>query len=463
MMHKTELENSFLETVAENKMIKKGDKVLCAVSGGADSMCLLHLLLKFKDELGIEKIAASHVNHLIRGEEADGDEAHVRAFCKEHKIELFTLREDVPALARRLSKGIEETARQVRYGYFEKLCLENAFDKLAVAHNLTDNCETVIFNLTRGSGTEGLRGILPVRDNIIRPLIDIGKDEIRCYCDSNGIAYRFDSTNKDAAYSRNRIRNNILPELSKLNPSYEKNVRNASRTFSEDSDFIKGEALSYINENAKYGRFDRENFLKLHVSLKKRVLMLLYKDVLSNNNGVLEKIHLDSALAFIEKGDSGKHIVLPQDVKLLCEFGIYRFEKCKASDLLKGKELLEGDNEFGKLNLYLEYFSKNTPKAPDIVYTLFKQAFFDCDKIVGGVYVRTRKTGDAVVGEGMTRSLKEFFINKKIPLSERDGYPIVCDEEGIIWVPRCSVADRVKITDETKNVLTIKIEDKEEG
>lgn len=461
MMHKTELENSFLETLSDNKMIKKGDGILCAVSGGADSMCLLYLLLKFKERLGISKLAASHVNHCIRGGEADGDEALVKEFCEKHDIEFFILKEDVPALAKKLSKGIEETARDVRYGFFERLCREHSFDKLAVAHNQTDNCETVIFNLVRGSGTDGLKGISPVRDNIIRPLIDVSSKDIREYCKNEGIAYRFDSTNEDVAYSRNRIRNNIIPQLEILNPSYAKNVRNTSKAVSEDSDFIKSNALSYINENTNNGRFSKETFSKLHISLKKRVLMLLYKEVLSNNNGVLEKTHLDSALGFIEKGDSGKYIMLPENVKLTCEFGFYRFEKISGTDALDETELNIGKNRFGSINLKLECFEKNAPKAPDIVYTLFKQAFLDCDKIKGGVYVRTRKTGDVIIGEGITRSVKEFFINKKIPRSERGAYPIICDDEGIIWLPACSVADRVKITDETKNVLTIKIEEEE--
>lgn len=460
MMHKAEFEQSFLKTVAKNKMIAKGDKVLCAVSGGADSMCLFYLLLKYAKALGITKLAAAHVNHCIRGDEADGDEECVKAFCKDRGVMLFTLREDVPSLARKLSTGIEETARKVRYDYFKRLCEENGFNKLAVAHNLTDNCETVIFNLTRGSGADGLRGILPVRENIIRPLIDLNKDDIRDYCKNEGIAYRFDSTNSDVNYSRNRIRNNILPELYKLNLSFEKNIKNAAESLSEDADFIRGEAVSYINKNVKNGRFDKESFLKLHVSLKKRVLMLLYKEILSNNNCVLEKTHLDRAMTFIENGDSGKYIVFPDDVKLYCEFGNFYFEKIGERAALQSTLLSEGCNEFGDLNLHLEYFLRNSPKAPDIVYTLFKQAFFDCDKIIGEIYVRTRKTGDTIVGEGITKSVKEYFINKKIPISKRDSYPIVCDEKGIIWVPEMCVTDRVRITGETKNVITIKIEDK---
>ena len=462
MMYQAELEKSFLKTVAENDMLKKGDSVLCAVSGGADSMCLLHLMLKYKDRLGIEKLAAAHVNHCIRGKEADDDEALVKSFCDQNGVKLYVLRKDVPALASKLSKGIEETAREVRYGFFDELSLEHGFNRLAVAHNLTDNCETVVFNLVRGSGTDGLRGIAPVRGSVVRPLIDVSGEEIRGYCKNENIVYRFDSTNADVAYSRNRIRNNILPELEKLNPAFAKNARNASKTLSEDADFIKSQALAYIKENAKGCRFDRESFLKLHVSLKKRVITLLYKEFLSNNNLTLERVHLESALAFIEKGESGKHIVLPENVKLLGEFGTYHFEKAIKEETVEKNELLFGDNAFLKDNIFVERFERNAPKAPDIVYTLFKQAFFDCDKIVGEIYVRTRKTKDSIRADGITKSVKEFFINKKIPLSERASYPIVCDREGIIWVPEMCVADRVKITDETKNVLTVKIKKNEE-
>ena len=457
-MHKTELEKRFFETLAENGMLNVGDKVLCAVSGGADSMCLLHLMLKFKSELGIRELCAAHVNHCIRGDEADCDEACVSAYCEQKGVKLYTLRKDVPAVARELSKGIEETARQIRYGYFDELCALHGFDKLAVAHNLTDNCETVIFNLVRGSGADGLRGIMASRDNIIRPLIDISKDEIRAYCKDEGIAYRFDSTNADVAYSRNRIRNNVLPELAILNACFERNVRNASVSLIEDADFIKTQAAEYVNENASGGRFTAESFTKLHPALKKRVLMLLYKNVLSSSSAVIEKIHLDRALSFIESRDSGKYIVLPHGVKLFCEFGVFHFEKKNGASDAESVALTDGDNIFADEAIKLLRFKRNAPNTPDIVYTLFKQAFFDCDKIIGEIYVRTRKAGDRIASDGITKSVKEFFINKKIPLTKRDVYPIVCDAEGIIWVPEMCVADRVKISDGTENVLTLKIE-----
>lgn len=461
MTLKRRLEEEFLLTVKKYNMILAGDRVLCAVSGGADSLCLLELLYKYRDSFNI-KLSCAHINHCIRGKEADDDEQKVREECEKRGIELFVLKKDVPLLAKKLGLGLEQTAREVRYDYFDLLCNKYGFNKIAVAHNSTDNSETVLFNLIRGSGLSGLKGISPIRDKIIRPLINVNKDDIRNYCREYGLNFCVDSTNSDIIYTRNRLRNNVIPELMVINNLYDKNIRKACDTISEDLSYIHSEAKKYIDENCSNGIIEGKSFRKLHISLKKRVLTILYQAFLSNNNIVLDSINLNDALTFIDKSTSGKYIMLPQDVIFYCSFDNFCFKKDVSKCSNKKVNLTEGKNYFENEIILLKAFEKNASSSPDIVYTLFKQAFLDYDKIKGEIFVRTRMEADKIYADGITKSVKEYFINRKIPVTERNSYPIICDNEGIIWVPEMCVADRVKIDGQTKNVITIKIINNEE-
>lgn len=458
-LHRVQIE--FNNNIVKYRMLCDAKSVLIALSGGSDSVCLFHLMHGLSEASGV-KVYAAHINHCIRGKEADDDESFVRSLCEKFGVQLFVLRENVPEIAKQTGKSLETAARDVRYSFFNKLCDEHGIDKIATAHNSSDNTETFIFNVARGSGLSGLKGIAPVRGRIIRPLITCTKAEIEEYCTQNGYEYRTDKTNFDTEYTRNFIRHEISPRLEKINQNIHSLLRNTCDCISEDEDFIEHYAYGFITEKAESGCFDANEFNKLHPALKKRVIKLLYQSFSGNNNSkMLQSVNIDSAVWFIESNKSGKSIGLPGNVKLVNEFGKIGFSLYNTENL-SNVIICDGNNYFGDECITSETHNISDSDCPEIIYTLLKKAFFDSDKIVGDIFVRTRKNSDKIKAENITKSVKEFFINKKIPLSLRDKYPIFCDDEGIIWVPQLSVADRVKVTEKTKRIKIIKIKEKED-
>lgn len=233
--------NSIREAVTEHGMLVCGDEVVCALSGGADSVSLLHALHTLSGELGIT-VSACHVNHGLRGEESDGDMAFCQRLCERLGVELYLLQTDVRKRQQK-HESIEETARKVRYEFFAGV---SDGKKLATAHNLNDSTETVLLNMMRGTGLKGLCGIPPVRGNIIRPLIYCSREEVERYCSENGLDYVTDKTNLSDDYTRNKVRHSILPEMLKINPSFLDTAARMQKNLREDSGY-----LEVIAEDAK--------------------------------------------------------------------------------------------------------------------------------------------------------------------------------------------------------------------
>lgn len=456
MIKNREVEFKFNSSIVKYNMLQCCKSVLVALSGGADSVCLYKLMLGISDKYGF-KLYAAHVNHCIRGADADNDEAYVRSLCKNDGVELFVLKADVPAEAIRLGIGTEECARNIRYRFFNDICDRHGIDKIAVAHNAGDVAETLIFNIARGSGISGMRSISPCRDRIIRPLIEISKSDIEEYCKENGYKYCIDVTNYDTDYTRNFIRHKIMPMMLDLSPEFNKSVRRLCDSACEDADFISKCALDYVNEKTKDGVIDRNDFARLHISVAKRVIILLHRNVQNDTLVSLESKHLEKAYGFIRTSVSGRSMELPGKVVLRIEFDKAVFFKAESGFEYAFEELTQEVNDFYNYEIAVKTFEK-ADRLLD-----FKShfcAFLDNDMIDGNVYVRTRKAGDVIVAEKITKSVKEFFINKKIPISQRDHYPIICDNKGIVWVPGLSVADRVKITNNTKTVRNITVKER---
>ena len=260
-------------------MLEKGDRVVVALSGGADSVALLHSLKMLEKELGIG-VSACHVNHNLRGEESDGDEAYVRELCRELDVPLKVFSVDVSGSVAK-HQSVEERARELRYEAFAKLA-EELGAKVATAHNACDNTETVLLNMLRGTGLKGLCGIPPVRDYLIRPLILCTRDEIEEYCGENGLRYVTDSTNSSTAYTRNKIRLELMPKLLEINPSLYEGVGRMTFALGEDSRFLESMAGTALDEaRAGEGVYSAEKLSALPDPILHRVisLMLREKDV----------------------------------------------------------------------------------------------------------------------------------------------------------------------------------------
>lgn len=297
--------------------------ILLGLSGGADSVTLLELLLEYCREHGAPLYTA-HVNHMIRGEDAVRDRDFCVALAERRGIPCFTLDADVPAIAAESGRGLEEAARMVRYDFFESLMTEHRIPLLATAHNADDALETLIFNLVRGCGLSGLASIPPVRPIgeglLIRPLLSVSKEQVLEYCRVNSLDFVTDSTNSDDAYSRNHIRHNVIPQLKRLNPAVLKTTARLSESARMDDDLIGSLADQYMSQHDPY---ELRSLRALHPALLRRVLVRMYSE--ASGGYTPEAVHLADMVRLIQRGVGNSSLSLPRLVRMQLRSGRLEF------------------------------------------------------------------------------------------------------------------------------------------
>lgn len=416
-----------INTVKKYNMLSKGDRVLVAVSGGADSMALLEFFISIKDKYDLN-LCAAHIEHGIRGEESLNDALFVKEYCEKSGVKLYMKSINAPYLAKKADMGVEEYSRQARYDFFSTI----PCDKIATAHNLTDNAETLLFRLARGTGLKGACAIPPLRDKIIRPFIEISSDEIRAWCNDNNIAYRIDSTNKDDTYSRNLIRLQMLPLFQRLNNGYLENINDFISDVNDDYSFIMNEAQKAYNISVVNNEIELNKLNLLDNAIKKRVIKLYFE----NNNLNLDRIHLQNINKITQK--SGK-IQIKNDLYAISAKG-----KLRIANLKNSPKLDEIVTEILNIN---EFSDKNI------------DFYCDCDKIIGSVTIRKRLPGDSLkpAGRNVSKTLKKLFNEAAYPIEKRNGDIVVCDDKGIIGIIGLCADDRVKKDCNTENVFIIKL------
>ncbi len=418
----------------------RGKTIVVGVSGGADSMALLHVLLSLQDEYGI-RLVACHVNHGIRGETADRDESFVRESCKALGIELRVLKADVPALAAENHLGIEECGRRVRYDFF------NSVEKgalVATAHTLSDRCETLLMNITRGTSVKGLISIPAVRENIIRPLIDCSRADVERYCEENSVSFITDETNFEDIYSRNRIRLNVITELKKINPSFEEAVLRLIGNAEEENELLESLADDVISRAAVDGGYSASVIKNEQIAVIDRVL---FKLICTQTGVIPETVHVKKVEEILAGGKTeiiGNNIV---EVKN----SVLRFNPV-------AEEIVEWAENFSEL-------SANTPQGTVRAKIIHKNNLppkhfvhnkvVDWDSVNGGLVLRNRRPGDKmrIAGSNCTKTLKKLFNEKH--LDNRNNRLILADESGIVWVQGLGCSDRCKITNKTQKILII--------
>lgn len=312
-------EDLVFETINKYSMISKGDKVIVAVSGGPDSMALLNALINLKEKLGCSLYVA-HVNHMIR-EVADSETEYVQEFCKSRGIECFVKKVDVISLANEKKIGTEEAGRNVRYEFFDEIFNKINADKIAIAHNANDNAETVLMNVLRGSGISGLKGIEPIRDNkFIRPLIEIERADIEKYCEEKTLNPKFDESNKDNTYTRNKIRNVLIPFLKEeFNPSIVEGLNRLSDLASKENKYVENivneEYLKILlsNENNKIV-LNLKEFNVLDNFIKGKIILLCVFNLFGNTKGI-EKKHIEDIIKLCERNIGNKYLMPNKNVK----------------------------------------------------------------------------------------------------------------------------------------------------
>lgn len=408
-----------------------GRSLCVCLSGGADSVSLLLGLHDLSSELGI-CVSACHFNHMIRGEEADRDEEFCKSLCSNLGIKLYVGRDNVPEYSRVNKLSLEEAARECRYAFFGRLLAKDTVDYCVTAHNMNDDAETLLMNLLRGSGSNGASSIAAYSKDLLRPMLGIKREEIEQFLSDRNHTYITDSTNCDNSYTRNYIRNKIMPELIKVNPA----------------------AVEALSKFCNSSRVDREYFDKLvcensdvalntlHRAVRVRAIIDNFVKTLGfrPNSAIIEEIDnalLSEGRKIIPINDSYEAVVYKG--KLSISNRTEGFARCFTPETINAGENILFD---GNVTLYFSDNSENVSNVYKLVIT--DQISFD--NIVGNVFARSRSEGDKIRINGMNKSLKKLFIEKKIPKEYRNIIPIIFDDEGIIYVPFVGVADRVRST-----------------
>lgn len=426
---------------------KKG--VAVAFSGGADSVFLLLCMKELSLAFGFP-LCAIHVNHHIRGEEAERDAEFCRSFCAQNDIKFYRYDADVPALSAENGLGTEEMARNVRYNFFDEFLKgSEEYTYIATAHNSTDNAETVIFNMLRGGASRAMCGIPPVRGNILRPIIYISKTYVVDALKENGIGFVFDSTNKDTSYTRNYIREEIIPRCYRVNPSFESAVQRLNKNMRADMAFIESYVDGFCDERGIKNSAKRGDLEKLDLAILSRVIIRMYGSV-SSDKETLSFSHIEKVVEIIKGEDNiGKSYCLPNGILFSSDRRHYKFEKreCRKEDKGFFLELKMGENPMPDLvsSIYLTN-EENDEKSKQLknVYKLSIRANLSSAKINGNLYARNKKNGDSYRYGNMTHKLKKLFNDKKLSEKEKRTVPLICDDDGIVWIPGFPVRNQEK-------------------
>ncbi|MBQ2847997.1 MAG: tRNA lysidine(34) synthetase TilS [Clostridia bacterium] len=427
--------NKVKAVIEKYNMLPEGSTVVVAVSGGSDSMVLLNVLNALKEEYSIN-LCAAHVNHGLRGENADRDERFVAEKCAEMNIELNILKADVSGKAKESGMSIEECGRKIRYDFFNSLG-DNII--IATAHNLSDRAETFLFNFARGSALRGLCSIPAVRDNIIRPLIDCSKEEIISFCEENAVEYVTDETNSDVVYSRNRIRHNIVSQFKEINPSFEKSAMRCINSLNEDEMYLRSLACELAENLKKDGGYDTKKLLQSPVPILKRAVIKIVEE----NTGITPGYRsLERIIGLLKESGS---LQINGGVTVRVRRGVLDFpSECDVT----GDVSLEIQTVNIKETNNLQNFSNQ-----DLEY------FLDYDKIHGKIFARGRQAGDKItlVSRNCTKSLKKLFNELSVPPEKRDSVAVVADDNGLLILEGIGVDKRAAVTKETEKIMIVKI------
>ena len=446
------MNNSVLNTIKQFDMINKGDTVAVCLSGGADSMALFHLMCVLKQQLGIE-VFAIHINHGLR-KESDEEELFITEYCKKLGVECITAHFEMNNKAKPQGLSTETWARQLRYEFFETVAVQkNA--KLATAHTLSDKCETVIFNLCRGSNLKGVCGIPAVRGNIIRPLINCTREDVEKYCAENGIPFVTDSSNFSEEYSRNKIRLKVVPVLKQLNPKSERQIGEFTEEMEQIYTF-----LTQLSDTLYRNSISLNGFVLDVVQKADDVVIKFFlRNVLEKYN-CLSKDNIADILEGIKQGRFSRQ--LSKDI--LCEIkdGYLSFYKPRNTKpavqtqpvpIAAGEKVQFLGNSYVLRKLSAEEF-ENLKK----IDKNYLNNCISCDTIKCNLFLRTRKTGDTFTfsARKVTKTLKKIFIEDKIPQKIRDTIAVLSDEQGnVVWVDGYGTNMPYKAEKRTENILII--------
>ncbi len=504
-MSKADLESKVLDFIQRNSLILPEETVVAAVSGGADSVCLLHILTKWAQGLGA-KLHAAHLNHQLRGTESEADAEYVLHLAGSLGIPITIDRQDVAGYRIERKCSVEEAARELRYAFLAKVARQIGAQRIATGHTRDDRVETILMHILRGTGTSGLCGLAPsspmaydsqgisLRPEtlsipkgqpgnllIIRPLLDVARGETVSYCQEYRLEPRIDSSNLSSSFFRNRLRLHLLPLLRQYNSAIDQALLRLADIAKEDSTFIDQQAAGLLDEVARHENntiyLDKKQMADLPIALQRQLLRVAVTKLAGDIRDI-EADHIEAARSLLSKPAS-KRISLPHG--LICQKGYEElviataysirgrqshFPPCPFPQIpdefhprVPGKTAFPGWNVLasivrGHVSFSSSRFAQSTSEKTS--QTNFV-AHFDLQKTGMNLCVRQRRPGDRFQPLGMSTAKKvhEFMVDAKIPRSWRDRIPIVCSPQQIIWVAGWRIDDRAKVTEATKEILRL--------
>ncbi len=447
-------------------MLEQGSQVVAAVSGGADSVCLLHILVSLKERFDL-KIQAVHIHHGLRGAEADRDARFVRELSDKWEVPCLVIYRNVASYAAEKGISVEEAGRELRYQALYEAAEALGGAKIAVAHHQEDQAETILHNLFRGSGLKGLGGMAPVRDDIIRPLLCFGRREILGYLKSRQIPWRQDSTNDCMDYTRNKLRHKVLPTVcQEVNSQAVTHIVAAGERMRQAQAYFEAEAQRLWRnygqtQGDSQGRYRRLGISKEVITglphIVQAYMVMEMTSRLWGSRRDISAVHVEQVLDLTKK-ETGKSFLLPWGIRAYREYDMIWME-IGQKEAKKEPALLLDHPSFSVKCFPASVFREKHQKIPEKTYT----KWFDYDKIKGTLSVRTRQTGDYfTLKDGKKKTVKAFMIDEKIPRSKRDEMLLLAEGHHVLWIIGCRISEFYKITDETQQILQVKTDGGEE-
>ena len=486
------------DTIKKYRMLTSNTKLVVAVSGGPDSVTLLHLLFKLTPKYNL-RLWVAHLNHQLRGREADFEAEWVKKFGFRLGIPVISDTFDVPTLAKEMRLSLEEAARRARYSFLEEVANQLGASRIALAHTASDQVETLLMRLMRGSGLDGLSAIPPVRDKIIRPLIEVFREQIEDYCRKNDLQPCLDSSNRETSFLRNRVRLNLIPYLSReYGDQVEKVLFQTTNLLRQDSEYLKRETervfkLVLEGETSEELVLNEEKLSYLHPALQRRVIRKAIEKIKEDLRGITFD-HIVSILK-LYKTKQPKQLDLPHGLVIRHRYGDLLIKKEKEKSLSFVRDLvIPGTTKLTELNLALDTelvsglpgisFQKDSqkklgkefvssrrlgsrPPLASVKKSKFNQipdfpepeALFDFDKLEPPLYLRKRERGDRFHPLGMkgSKKVKDFFIDLKIPLEQRERIPLLMGKDKVVWIVGYRIDQMFKVDKDTRAILKVKI------
>lgn len=456
------LMNQMKAYIRKYNLIKKGDKIVVAFSGGPDSVYLLIGLLDLKEELNISLVAV-HINHKLQ-KIAEEHAEFVRRFCEEHEVPLYYYEKDINSYARQCKISIEEAGRKFRYQKFYEVKKMLGFDLIAVAHHQDDRAETVLYRMARGTGWKGLAGIRCMQNEIIRPMLEISKKDIIKYLERAGQAYNTDPSNQDIFYARNRIRHQIVPELEQVNHQAVRHICDLAEQMDEIGEYLESEIRVYydrcVQQKKGYWMISIYELEKCHAFMQKEILKRALAEAAGRERD-LSRRHVQDLIQ-LAGAQTGRKIDLPYQVEALKQYDQLILQKKNHNG---GSEEIfiteEGEYKIAFGNGVLKV--KITQKNREILQNMYTKTF-DYDKINHSMAVRTYRKGDYFImnRQGQHKKLNRYFIDQKIPADQRSRIPIVADGSHVMWIIGKRASEAYQVTQETKSILQLSWEPMEE-